>query len=146
PRRRLQLADHLVELLGVDTGVAVVLLDHLEARAGLAADEEGLRSGGEQRRDVGVATVVERARSDPERTKGRKPLPPQDARKTLDFMSAASSKSCYRSCYRSGLEAFLSEAPYLRQPRPPTSRSTALESRRGSPAHARAADLSDRGD
>ena len=56
-----------------------------------------------------MATVVERARSDPERTKGRKPLPPQDARKTLDFMSAASSKSCYRSCYRSGLEAFLSE-------------------------------------
>src|SRR5438094_123133 len=57
-----------VELVGIDTGVAVVLLDHLEARAGLPADEEGLRAGVEQHRDVGVAAVVEGTRSDAKRT------------------------------------------------------------------------------
>jgi hypothetical protein len=32
PGWRLELVDHLVEFFGVDTRVAVVLLDHLEAR------------------------------------------------------------------------------------------------------------------
>ena len=38
-----------IELISIDAGVAVVLLDHLEARARLPADEEGLRAGRKQR-------------------------------------------------------------------------------------------------
>jgi hypothetical protein len=39
----------LVEVLGVDARIAVVLLDRLEARPRLAADEERLRASGEER-------------------------------------------------------------------------------------------------
>jgi hypothetical protein len=44
-----ELTEHLIEVLGVDARVAGVLLDHLEARPRLAADEERLRAGGEER-------------------------------------------------------------------------------------------------
>jgi len=50
-----------------------VLLGHLEARARLPADEEGLRAGSKQRRDLRVAAVVEGARSDAERAERRVP-------------------------------------------------------------------------
>src|SRR5258706_14804126 len=67
-------ANHLIELLGVHACVAIVLLDHLEARPRLAAYKERFRAGGEERRNVGMATVVEGAGADAERTQGRQPI------------------------------------------------------------------------
>ena len=52
-----------------------VLLDHLEARSRLPADEERLRSGVEQHRNVRVAAVVEGTQSDAKRAERWKPLP-----------------------------------------------------------------------
>src|SRR5262249_52338011 len=57
--RRNKLTEHFVELHGGDACIAVALLDDLEARPRLAADEERLRPGRKQSRDGGVAAVVE---------------------------------------------------------------------------------------